>query len=232
MLLSRLLVVVAASTVTPVAGCGGDADPTADLGLPQTVTVTRTVSEAPAAPREGRKRVRSFRACDSNIRARIATTTCEFAQNVFYEFWNAQQHGEDEITAYSPATDSDYDLDCDAGFRVTCTGGDGSEVRFQMAAVDAYDASQADAYCQSHDVRGLGVGDGCEEGALLDDGEPPPDDAGCHPSYEAACLDPNSYDYDCDGGEGDGPDYTGYVEVVGEDVYDLDRDGDEIACES
>jgi hypothetical protein len=54
---------------------------------------------------------------------------------------------------------------------------------------------------------------------------------GCDPNYEGACLDPNSPDYDCEGGSGDGPDYTGRVEVVGDDHFDLDRDGDGIACE-
>jgi hypothetical protein len=58
--------------------------------------------------------------------------------------------------------------------------------------------------------------------------EPAPD---CHPGYEGACLDPGSYDYDCEGGSGDGPDYTGMVRVVGDDPYDLDRDGDGIACD-
>ena len=53
----------------------------------------------------------------------------------------------------------------------------------------------------------------------------------CHPSYEGACLDPNSYDYDCEGGMGNGPDYTGEVDVVGDDPFDLDRDGDGTACE-
>ena len=53
----------------------------------------------------------------------------------------------------------------------------------------------------------------------------------CHASYEGACLAPNSYDYDCDGGNGDGPDYTGEVTVVGGDPFELDRDGDGTACE-
>jgi hypothetical protein len=56
--------------------------------------------------------------------------------------------------------------------------------------------------------------------------------ADCDPNYEGACLKPNSADYDCEGGSGDGPDYTGTVEVVGDDVYDLDRDGDGIACDA
>jgi hypothetical protein len=53
----------------------------------------------------------------------------------------------------------------------------------------------------------------------------------CHPSYEGACLDPNASDYDCEGGSGDGPEYTGTVTVVGPDVWDLERDGDGVACD-
>jgi hypothetical protein len=53
----------------------------------------------------------------------------------------------------------------------------------------------------------------------------------CDANYRGACLDPNSPDYDCAGGSGDGPDYTGRVEVVGNDHFDLDRDGDGVACE-
>jgi len=53
----------------------------------------------------------------------------------------------------------------------------------------------------------------------------------CDPNYAGACLRPNAYDYDCAGGSGDGPYYTGFVRVVGDDHYDLDRDGDGTACE-
>lgn len=52
----------------------------------------------------------------------------------------------------------------------------------------------------------------------------------CHPSYEGACLDQPG-DYDCAGGSGNGPNYTGPVRVVGPDEYDLDRDGDGEGCE-
>lgn len=54
----------------------------------------------------------------------------------------------------------------------------------------------------------------------------------CDPNYAGACLDPSAYDYDCAGGSGDGPDYTGPVTVVGEDHYGLDSDGDGSGCES
>ena len=52
----------------------------------------------------------------------------------------------------------------------------------------------------------------------------------CDPNY-TGCLDPNSVDYDCAGGSGNGPDYTGPVEVIGVDHYGLDADGDGYACE-
>lgn len=53
----------------------------------------------------------------------------------------------------------------------------------------------------------------------------------CHRSYSGACLKPDSVDYDCAGGRGDGPDFIeGPVKVVGPDEYDLDRDGDGVAC--
>jgi len=65
-------------------------------------------------------------------------------------------------------------------------------------------------------------------------GEPPaeqPLPQACHSSYQGACLDPNASDYDCAGGSGNGPLYTGPVTVVGPDKFDLDRDGDGYGCE-
>ena len=39
-------------------------------------------------------------------------------------------------------------------------------------------------------------------------------------------------DYDCEGGGGNGPNYASRgVRVVGPDVFDLDRDGDDVGCE-
>jgi hypothetical protein len=57
---------------------------------------------------------------------------------------------------------------------------------------------------------------------------PPP--SNCTPGY-SPCLTP-APDYDCAGGSGDGPAYTGFVHVTGSDPYDLDADGDGLACES
>ena len=53
----------------------------------------------------------------------------------------------------------------------------------------------------------------------------------CHPSYKGACLDPYASDYDCIGGSGNGPKYTGLVRVVGPDVFRLDADHDGWGCE-
>lgn len=53
----------------------------------------------------------------------------------------------------------------------------------------------------------------------------------CHPSYKGKCLKINAGDYDCIGGSGDGPNYTGRVRVVGKDVFRLDADNDGIGCE-
>jgi hypothetical protein len=55
--------------------------------------------------------------------------------------------------------------------------------------------------------------------------------AQCDPNYARVCV-PVASDVDCAGGSGNGPEYVrGPVEVVGDDIYDLDRDGDGIACE-
>ena len=53
---------------------------------------------------------------------------------------------------------------------------------------------------------------------------------GCHTSYVGACV-PIVSDVDCEGGDGDGPEYVGFVTVVGPDEYDLDGDGDGFACD-
>lgn len=98
----------------------------------------------------------------------------------------------------------------------------------------------------SQDPPGTVLAMSTEPGSELEPGEsiritvakapPPPKPApeavaNCHSSYEGACLDPNASDYDCAGGSGNGPEYTGFVTVVGPDVFDLDADGDGVGCE-
>ncbi|MBA9004229.1 G5 domain-containing protein [Thermomonospora cellulosilytica] len=53
----------------------------------------------------------------------------------------------------------------------------------------------------------------------------------CDPNYSGACV-PIADDVDCAGGGGNGPAYVdGPVRITGSDIYDLDRDGDGIACD-
>ena len=70
-----------------------------------------------------------------------------------------------------------------------------------------------------------------EEARAREEAEEEAEASECDPNYSGACLDPYASDYDCEGGSGDGPYYTGPVEVVGVDHYGLDREGDGYGCE-
>lgn len=59
--------------------------------------------------------------------------------------------------------------------------------------------------------------------------EPKKTSSSCDPNY-SGCV-PIASDVDCAGGTGNGPAYTGRTTVIGIDIYDLDRDGDGVACE-
>jgi hypothetical protein len=210
-----------AGTLAAAAGaCGGSQG---------TTTVVVTTTRNPSVIVKVRSpRHRTFAACDANIRARRPTTTCRFAENVFYEYAKSSGSGDRAFTAYSPVTRRQYDVSCTSGSTVVCRGGAGAEVRFPLWAARAYTAADAARYAASHDTGApdrpaapAAPGTGGEEGGS----------GGCDPSYEGACLDPSAADYDCAGGSGDGPEYTGTVTVVGDDHFGLDRDGDGIACE-
>jgi resuscitation-promoting factor RpfB len=65
-------------------------------------------------------------------------------------------------------------------------------------------------------------------GTKVDETEPAGD---CDPNYSGACV-PIASDVDCSSGSGNGPAYvTGPVQVIGDDIYDLDRDSDGVGCE-
>jgi len=231
--------VITAAAALGAAGCGSSDEP----GSTVTVTVTETRASAqtpparPAAARSTRAEQRASRPsvppgysrCDANIAVRTATTTCPFAQNTFYEYWRSGEAV--NIDVYSPATGMTYATVCSrTGPGVRCATGDDGVVVFPQAAVDTYTDDQADRYARTAQ---LGPAPDVDDGAYGFSGNADGGGAGeCDASYEGACLDPGSPDYDCEGGSGNGPDYTGEVRVVGDDHFDLDRDGNGIACES
>jgi hypothetical protein len=54
----------------------------------------------------------------------------------------------------------------------------------------------------------------------------------CDPNYRGGCV-PIASDVDCASGSGNGPAYVqGPVTVIGSDIYDLDRDGDGVGCDT
>lgn len=56
-------------------------------------------------------------------------------------------------------------------------------------------------------------------------------DPECDPNYSGKCV-PVDSDVDCGGGSGNGPSYVyGVVKVIGDDIYDLDRDDDGYGCD-
>jgi spore coat protein U-like protein len=227
---------LALAAVVAVGACG-EAEQT------KTVTVT-TTTPAPAADatttaRRPKRRTGSraggpiarrpkttLTSCDPNVRVKAATTTCAFAENVFYEYWRSLEYGEvTDIIAFSSALGTYIPIDCEQSDPVTCRTDAGALVRFPLSAVEAYTVESAARYAASHTVS-KGPHRVKEAPVAPDD-----DSTDCDPSYEGACLNPTASDYDCEGGSGDGPEYTGTVTVVGDDHFDLDRDGDGIGCQ-
>jgi hypothetical protein len=227
------LAALAVAVVVAVSACG-EAQQTKTFTV-TTSTPTKDATTATSRPKERansdggapvRRHKSTLKTCDPNIRVKATTTTCGFAANVFYEYWRSTEDGEaTDVEAYSPALKTYVAVDCKQNDPVTCRTDAGALVRFPVRAVEAYTTEQAATYAASHTVS-KGPHDttaGATSGG---------DDSDCDPSYEGACLDPSAADYDCEGGSGDGPAYTGTVTVVGDDHFDLDRDGDGIACES
>jgi hypothetical protein len=140
-----------------VGSCGGS-----NQAQVKTVTVNGSTTDSPAPSQPPRQRSRpkrvkqsagtsAFTRCDSNIEAKAGTTTCGFAQNVFWQYWTTNQS--DSIQAWSPATQSTFSTSCPSGADpVVCTTNDGGAVRFTQAAIDRYSQPQADAYASSHDL--------------------------------------------------------------------------------
>jgi hypothetical protein len=224
-------------TATALTACGSP--PVAETVTVTTTTAARATTTTAVHHKAHRKaHVAAMRSCDANIRVKRATTSCAFAENVFYAYWlNEQEPGvfadSPGLPAYSPAVDETFYAKCSTAGRIICRAGDGAVVTFPAAAVERYTTEDAERYADAAHLGDVPAPESYEEPVPAPDDETlgGTADGGCDPNYEGACLDPNSPDYDCEGGSGDGPDYTGPVTVIGDDPFDLDRDGDGSACE-
>jgi hypothetical protein len=147
--------------VIGAAGAGGCA---ADGEGTKTVTVEGRVTVPAPAPTRKKKqkhhpkqnqsapaKAPEFVYCDPNIQARRDTTTCPFAENVFWSYWTSSESP--SLGVWSPAAQVTFATRCARdGTQVTCTTDDGGEVRFSQAAVDRYSQTQADTYAGDHDL--------------------------------------------------------------------------------
>jgi hypothetical protein len=140
----------AASTVLALSCASCDSTETV-----KTVTVERPApASAQVTPRPSQRPERDtpqYRMCDPNIVARVDTTTCTFAQNVFWVYWTSGEAS--PISVYSPAVHRSFRVSCtNDGVGVACTSRDDGGVRFSVAALDAYSQAQAEAYAANHDL--------------------------------------------------------------------------------
>src|SRR4051812_36003332 len=104
-------------------GCTAPEQPAiADATATSTPAVATATATAAAAPKHRHKRKRApvarrasgLVACDTNITVRADTTSCPFAQNVFYAFYEDATpfKSQNSIQAYSPASQEDYAVAC------------------------------------------------------------------------------------------------------------------------
>jgi hypothetical protein len=85
-----------------------------------------------------------------------SSTTCAFAQNVFWEYWTARNaHADAErIVAYSDKSQDWFELTCDDTGTIVCTTDEGGLVQITASALAGYDQSMADTYAKTHTVGG------------------------------------------------------------------------------
>lgn len=200
-------------------------------------------SAKPTAPRKRVDRshdnLRRFVSCDGNVKAKSPQTSCPFAENVFWAYWSYEKTR--RLKVWSPTVQETFTVRCrQYSSTVRCTTPEHAVVRIRAAAIDAYTQSDADRYATGHDLGPdpdygntvPGAGTEPEDPAPGDPGpnDDAPNPSNCEPGY-SPCLDSGAGDYDCAGGQGNGPNYTGTVNVSGSDPFDLDRDGDGIGCE-
>jgi hypothetical protein len=145
----RVLLLSAIAAAVIAAGCGSNGQGPETSKRTVIVTRTTTVIER-AAPVVQAPENSSYSGCGGYVEALVNTTSCGFANNVFYEFFEAQP--EPQFPVYSATTGKLYEVRCTGQSVVTCTGGEGAKVRFPMSAVRAYTEANATAYAGSHDL--------------------------------------------------------------------------------
>jgi hypothetical protein len=239
-----LLVLAGAAAALTLAACGAG-----DGGQARTVTVARETTPAQTPPEQHKKPAEkrqaraahkapspaapTYTACDANITVKSATTTCPFAENVFYEYWYSWNYHEMEaFAAYSPAVSRWFDMACRGASQIVCVTGNDGHVRFPMQAVEAYTEKAATAYAADHtvsvtpednydsspsepDASGGSGGSGESGGSDGSEGGDASDPYSSVP-YDRDCSDFSQTDFPTPPGDPDG----------------LDADGDGIACES
>jgi hypothetical protein len=165
-------------------------------------TATATTASSSAATVAVRLRSKDLDACGDDVVQHFRGT---WRLERIGGRWRAHQITMEKTGGGTPVTDV---AECDLGGSPSADSGDPCD-----PSSTAYDSSACDESTSGGNTGSSG-GDGCD------------------PNYEGACLDPNAYDYDCAGGSGDGPEYVdGPVDVVGDDHFGLDRDGDGIGCD-
>src|SRR3954454_20578309 len=125
-------VAAVASCVLAIAACGGSPVQRSGAAARASNTTHRETSTQPAqtlvatparTPRHHHRRKPKpmlLTACDANIKVRAATTTCGFAQNVFYEYWRTSLSDDpSSIQAYSAAGAQAFVLRCTTQASIT-----------------------------------------------------------------------------------------------------------------
>jgi hypothetical protein len=149
---AAIALVFALAALGGLAACGGETGQSTTT-IVRKVIVKKHVGHPPRTrdpgPQTGTT-TPGYTYCDSNISVKTATTSCQFGENVFYEYWSSGESS--SVTAYSPATGSTYAMQCTSGAEVDCTNSTEAEVRFAAAAVDAYTPGQAADYAKTHEL--------------------------------------------------------------------------------
>jgi serine/threonine protein kinase len=96
----------------------------------------------------------NLQACDQNVYAN-ASTSCKFAENVFYEYSQSSQDPSGQtMTIWSPVTQQDYSVTCtpDQQGNVDCYSNTNAYTTFSQQSVNAYTPSEAASYAASADL--------------------------------------------------------------------------------